>query len=140
MPALQKKHGLRRTLDNIIRFTSSIGEETTFTGSFKGGENIVVRGLVQGESQVDGAVVIAQTGKWFGNLTADIVVIAGQVQGDIHARQKIEIHQHANVVGNLFSPVIAIETGAIHQGHIDMKRVERISQFEERRAATDHAE
>jgi len=129
----EKKQSFRRTLDNIIRFTSSVGEGTIFIGSFSGGENIVVRGQVQGHSDVEGAVVIAETGKWVGELTADVVIVAGNVEGDVKAREKIEVQAGANIRGNLFSPVIAIESGAIHEGRIDMKNLQKIKHFEERR-------
>ena len=139
MQALEKsdrKARYRRTLDNVIRFTSSVGEGTTFTGSFSGGENIVVRGEVQGKSDVEGVVVISETGKWIGELTADVVIVAGYLEGDISAREKIEVQTTANINGNLFSPVIAIESGAVHIGRIDMKNLKQIKHFKEKREQT----
>lgn len=129
----EKKQGFRRTLDNFIRFTSTVGEGTTFTGSFGGGENIVVRGQVHGKSDVEGVVVIAETGKWIGELVADVVIVVGHVEGDISAREKIEVQASANIKGNLFSKVIAIESGAVHVGRIDMKNVKEIKRFKEKR-------
>jgi len=123
----------RRTLDSVIRFTSSIGENTVFNGSFSGGENIVVRGKVIGSSEVRGAVVIAETGSWHGGLSADVVVVYGHVQGDITAREKIELYRGARVAGDLCCPVIAMETGAVHEGHISMHS--KISSFVEKREA-----
>ena len=133
MHALDKKPVLRRTLDNIIRFTSSIGENTEFTGSFSGGENIVVRGHVRGESDVNGAVVIAETGRWDGTLVADIVIVAGIVNGDVIGREKIEVLSGAKITGNLSCPVIAIETGAVHDGRMDMSSTTRVERFYEKR-------
>ncbi len=137
MQAIEKKHHFRRTLDSLIRFTSSVGEETVFSGSFNGGENIVVRGLVQGESDIQGIVVVTDTGRWHGKLTADVVIVAGKVEGDIVAREKIEVHSMAKIVGNLHSPIIAIESGAVHDGHIDMTKVEKLKHFEEKREASE---
>ena len=133
MHALEKGHRFRRTLDSLIRFTSSVGEETVFTGSFNGGENIVVRGQVQGESDVQGIVVVTDTGRWQGQLTADVVVVSGKVEGDITAREKIEIHNTASITGNLHSPHIAIESGAVHDGRIDMSEVSQIDHYQEKR-------
>lgn len=132
-----KRKGFRRTLDNIIRFSSSVGEGTKFTGSFTGGENIVVRGHVQGKSNVEGVVVIAESGKWIGELIADTVVIAGNVEGDICAREKIEVQATANITGNMFSPVIAIESGAVHVGRIDMKNLQQIKHYTEKRESSE---
>ena len=133
MNSVQKKPVLQRTLDNIIRYTSSIGEDTQFTGSFSGGENIVVRGHVTGESNVNGAVVIAETGCWDGKLVADVVIVLGILNGDIVAREKIEVHSSAKITGNISSPMIAIETGAVHEGHIDMKASPIVKHFDEKR-------
>lgn len=133
MQTAQKKPVLRRTLDNIIRFTSSIGENTVFTGSFTGGENIVVRGHVRGESNVKGAVVVAETGIWEGRLTADIVIVSGTVKGDILARDKVEVLAGAKITGNLTSPIIALESGAIHDGHMEMSSTTRFERFNEKR-------
>lgn len=142
MSAAKPKAGdprkIRRTLDSIIRYTSSIGENTAFNGTFTGGENIVVRGKVTGKSDVQGAVVITETGRWIGELSADVVVVHGFVQGDITAREKIEMSSGARVEGNLRCPVIAMETGAVHEGHISMHS--NVSSFVEKREAAQHAE
>lgn len=134
MQSIKKQPVLGRTLDSIIRFTSSIGEGSTFTGSFSGGENIVVRGRVEGESDVQGAVVIAESGHWVGQLKADIVVVAGRVEGDITARDKIEVLNGAHITGNLDCAHIAMETGAVHVGHLSMNG--KLSTFEEKREAS----
>ena len=133
MRAINKPRTLRRTLDNIIRFTSSIGENTIFTGTFSGGENIVVRGQVQGESDVQGTVVITESGRWLGSLTADVVIIAGIVKGHVVARDKIEVLKTATIEGNLQCPSIAIETGAVHEGRIIMQEGGKVARFDEKR-------
>ena len=133
MNSSQKKPVLRRTLDNFIRYTSSIGEDSEFTGSFSGGENIVVHGHVIGESNVNGAVVIAETGSWDGKLVADVVIVRGILNGDIVAHEKVEVHSSAKIIGDISSPVIAIETGAVHEGHIDMTAKTIVKHFEEKR-------
>jgi cytoskeletal protein CcmA (bactofilin family) len=133
MPLFQNKQDSRRTLDNIIRFSTTIGENTKFTGSFSGGENIVVRGHVKGESDACRVVLITETGCWDGKLVADIVIVEGTVNGDIVAGEKIELLSGSKIIGNLSCPVIAIETGAVHEGHMDMKAVIRVDHFQEKR-------
>lgn len=128
-----EKHNKRRALDDIIRFTTTIAEDTRFTGSFDGGHDYVVRGSVTGDSVVSGAVVITQGGHWTGNLTADIIVVGGQVEGDLVAREKLEILNTARVTGNLQSPVLAIAKGAVHEGQLRMREQTQVTEFEERR-------
>lgn len=133
MPLSQNKPVIRRTLDNITRFSSCIGENTKFTGKFSGGENIVVRGHVTGEGEACEIVVITGTGCWDGKLDAEIVIVEGTVNGDIVAREKIELLSGSKIMGNLSCPVIAMETGAIHEGHIDMNTATKVKHFEEKR-------
>jgi len=133
MPPLKNKPVSRRTLDNITRFSSCIGENTEFTGKFSGGENIVVRGHVKGESDACRVVFITKTGSWDGKLVADIVIVEGTVNGDIVAGEKIELLSGSKITGNLSCPVIAIETGAVHDGHIDMSTTTEVKRFEEKR-------
>lgn len=133
MPSAKKKLVPGQGLGSSIRFTSSIGEGSTFTGSFSGGENIVVLGRVEGESDVQGTVVIAESGRWVGQIKADVVVVAGRVEGDIVARDKVELLKSGYIRGNLDSPNIAIETGAVHVGHLSMHG--KVSNFEQKREA-----
>lgn len=131
----RKKGKRRRTLDEIFRFATLVGETTKFEGSFKGGENFIVRGEVRGDSVVDGAVVIAEPGSWHGQITADVVVVEGRVEGGIDAREKIEILSTAKVLGTLQSPTLAIANGAFHEGEIRMRDRTDVTEFEEKRAA-----
>ncbi|MEJ2396736.1 MAG: polymer-forming cytoskeletal protein [Gammaproteobacteria bacterium] len=87
----------------------------------------------EGESDVRGAVVVAESGHWKGKLKADIVVVAGRFEGDITAREKIEVLNGAHINGNLACPNIAMETGAIHDGRLSMHS--KLSHFEEKREA-----
>ena len=50
-----KKNNYRRTLDRVMKFSSAIGENTTINGQFTGGENIMVRGTVKGDSSAPAA-------------------------------------------------------------------------------------
>ncbi|MFV1982441.1 MAG: polymer-forming cytoskeletal protein [Thiohalomonadales bacterium] len=123
----------RRTLDDIIRFTSSVGEKSIFTGNLSTADNVVIRGTVIGNSDVEGIIVIKSKGKWIGDMSAYSIVIDGQVEGNITAINKIEIQKNANIVGNLTSPKIAIERGARHEGQIHMDDKTNITTFEEKR-------
>jgi len=123
----------RRTLDEIIRFTSSVGENTIFTGTIDTPESIVVRGTVIGDSNIEGIVVIKKNGKWLGNITVRTIIINGYVEGDITAFEKIEIQKNAKLIGSLSCPKIAIECGAINEGRIHMEDKTQIITFKEKR-------
>lgn len=128
-----KKNYYRRALDSVLQFSSAIGEHTTICGQFTGGENIMVRGTVKGDSDVKGLIVVMERGCWIGHLVADVVVIAGRVEGNIEAREKIEIAASGHVLGDIRAPIIAMETGAVHEGRLQMPETSRLSQYQEKR-------
>ena len=116
----------RRSLDGVDGFTTSIGAGSTFSGTIGGRGHIIVLGTVEGNSDLDGTLVIAEGGHWIGDISAKHIVIAGQVEGSIVAREKMEIVSSARIEGSLTSPVIAIAEGAVHEGEIHMGDVKRI--------------
>jgi len=117
----------RRSLDGVDGFTTSIGPDSIFTGSIGGSGHTIVLGRVEGNSKLDGTLVIGESGRWIGDITAKHIVIAGQVDGSVTAREKMEIVCTAKIHGSLVSPFIAIAEGAVHEGEIRMGEVKRFA-------------
>lgn len=115
----------RRTLDAVNGFTTSVGPDSVFKGSISGTGHGIILGHVEGDSDVEGTLVVGETGVWHGNIFAENVVIAGKVEGNIVAKEKIDVVSTARVHGSLTSPFIAIAEGAIHEGEIHMAKVKR---------------
>jgi cytoskeletal protein CcmA (bactofilin family) len=118
----------RRTLDRLGGFSTSIGADNVFKGSLSGVGHCVVLGRVEGDSVLDGTVVLTKGAYWVGNLEAENVVIAGQVKGSVTARRKLEIVSTAEIDGTLHAPYIVIAEGAVHRGEIHMAEVKRIAE------------
>lgn len=123
----------RRTLDQVGEFATFIGPGSAFTGTFRGRDNYIVFGSVQGDCDLEGALILGETGCWTGNIAAHFVVIAGTVTGDVTAREKIELASTARVRGTLKSPVIAMAEGAVHEGAIHMSATTQFVRFSDRR-------
>lgn len=115
----------RRTLDAVNGFTTSVGPDNVFKGSITGNGHCIILGNVEGDSDVEGTLVVGDGGVWTGNIFAENVVIAGQVDGNIVAKEKIDIVSTAKINGSLTSPFIAIAEGAVHDGEIHMAKVKR---------------
>jgi len=124
--SLAKNKG-RRSLDGVDGFTTSIGPGSVFTGTISGEGHTIVLGHIEGNSELNGTVVVGEGGTWVGNITADIVVIAGTMEGCTFAREKIEILSSARMHGSLTSPVIAIAEGAVHDGEVRMGDVKHFT-------------
>jgi len=121
----------RRSLDYLSKLPTILGHEVVHVGALVGPDNYVVHGRVQGDSDIDGALLIGPDCLWVGNITADTVIIKGRVEGDVQARFKLELRPSARVKGNLSSPVIAIAEGAVLQGQVSPDSI--LTQFRERR-------
>lgn len=115
----------RRTLDTVNGFTTSVGPENVFKGSITGTGHSIILGKVEGDSDVEGTLVVGDSGVWTGNIYAENVVIAGKVEGNIVAKEKIDVVSTAVIKGGLTSPFIAIAEGAVHEGEIHMAKVKR---------------
>jgi len=108
-----------------------LGHEVVHVGTLAGPENYVVHGKVQGDSDIDGALMIGPDCLWVGNITADTVIVKGRVEGDVYARFKLEVRPSARIKGNLSSPVIAIAEGAVVHGNISPDSL--LTRYTERR-------
>ena len=128
---LRKKR--RRTLDHVPAFSTVIGAGSTCAGNFSGKDNYAVYGRVEGECDLDGTLMLGQSGHWVGEIVATHVIIAGTVEGNVTAREKLELAPSANIRGNLKSAVIAIAEGAVYDGQIRMEQATRVTRFVERR-------
>lgn len=124
----------RRALDGVKQFTTLIGNGTHLTGTLRGSENCIVNGSVEGNCEIDGTLVLGETGRWHGNITATMAIISGEIVGDIVTGEKLELSASARITGNITSPVVAMAEGAIHQGGIKMTRGGgALSNFQEKR-------
>jgi cytoskeletal protein CcmA (bactofilin family) len=124
----------RRTLDSVKQFTTLIGVGTRLTGTLRGSENCIVNGTVEGDCEIDGMLVLGESGRWHGNIRATTAILSGEVTGDITVSDKLELSATARVSGKIACPVVAMAEGAIHQGGITMAREGgNLSSFQEKR-------
>lgn len=117
----------RRSLDGVDGFTTSVGPGSVFTGTIGGSGHTIVLGRVEGNSELNGTLVIGEGGVWIGDVTAKNVTVAGRLEGSIVAHEKLEILSSAQIRGSLTSPVIAIAEGAVHDGDVHMGEVRRFT-------------
>ena len=95
-------------------------------------KNYIAHGEVQGDCDIQGALLIAEGCRWRGNIHAQVVIIKGRVEGNIQADDKLELRDYCQVYGSLSAPLIAIGHLAKLRGEIDNSSL--VSHFPERRA------
>ena len=110
-----------------------IAAETVIVGNIRGKGQFVVSGEVHGDGELDGPLLLAVTGSWFGNIQAHQAIVAGKIVGGIVALDKLEIGVTAVIRGRIRARTIAIAKGAIVEGEIEVTSGIRILEFQEKR-------
>ncbi|MGD8558588.1 MAG: polymer-forming cytoskeletal protein [Gammaproteobacteria bacterium] len=123
----------RRTLDAVEGFATSVGEGTKISGNMGGKGHSIILGEVEGDCNLDGTLVIGETGRWLGNVKASTIVIAGEVEGEVTAEEKLEILSTARIKGTIKAKSLAIAEGAVHQGEVSMSSHHDVTRFTDQR-------
>lgn len=121
----------RRSLDHLDKVPTILGHGVRHVGQLDGRENYMVHGRVDGDSDIDGVLLIGDAALWVGNIVADMVIVKGRVEGSIRARFKLEVRSSARIKGDLSSPLIAVADGAVVQGRMSPDSI--VTRFSERR-------
>jgi cytoskeletal protein CcmA (bactofilin family) len=121
-------------MDGLDELPTLVGEGSRVVGNLAGGGHLVVYGEVQGDSDFDGAVTLAQSGRWTGTLRAVHIVIAGTVEGDVVAQVRLELTPTARVTGGLTAGRMAIAEGAVVEGSLNITGEAGLHRFKEKRS------
>jgi cytoskeletal protein CcmA (bactofilin family) len=97
-----------------------VGSNVHLTGTLKDDSDIVVHGSVDGEVRSEQNVVIGDSAKIKGPITAQNISISGGVTGTITATDKLEIHPTGHVEGNIKAKDLVIHSGAFFTGKSEM--------------------
>ena len=93
-----------------------IAQGITFTGTLQGEGVVQVEGVVAGEFDMTGAVIVAESGLVRGPITADVVRVAGRVEGNIHAREHMRLESSGSLDGDVTTASLVVEDGGILNG------------------------
>ena len=97
-----------------------IAQGITFTGTIRGEGVIQVEGVVEGEFDMTGAVVVAESGLIRGPVAADVVRVAGRVEGNVHAREHMRLESSGSLDGDVTTASLVVEDGGCLNGRSTM--------------------
>lgn len=123
----------RRFLEGGAVSPTFIGAQSVFEGNIRGVGQFVVSGEVHGDGDVQGGLNLCAGARWHGHIRAQQAIIAGEIVGSLIVAGKLEIGHRAVIRGNVSARTIAIASGAIVDGDIDVTSDEPLVRFEERR-------
>ena len=94
---------------------------TTIVGEIKSDGDFRVDGVIEGNIDVEGRIVVGQTGSIKGSVVCVDAEIEGSLSGTIKVSNLLSLKESANVTGDVTIGKLAIEPGAIFDATCTMK-------------------
>ena len=94
------------------------GSRVTGQLNFQGAARI--DGIVDGEIQCQGMLVIGAGAEVRAKITGQTVVVHGRVEGNVIAKERLELVAPARLYGNIVTPRLTIAEGVVFDGDCSM--------------------
>ena len=119
---------------NIITKGTVIKGDVTSTGDFR------LDGTLEGNIQLNGKLVVGDTGIVNGNILCMNANIIGTVNGNLSVKELLSLHATARVKGDILINKLSIEPGAVFTGKCRMlDEVRQQQQLDAEHAAAEQA-
>jgi len=123
----------RRLIDQIGDSPTFIAEGSRLTGDLETPGPLIVCGAIRGDGHVGGALHLAVSAQWEGEIHARAAVIAGRLTGSLVVAEKLEVGASAVIRADILARSIAVARGAVIDGAVTVTSGEPVVQFEEKR-------
>ena len=77
---------------------------------------VQVEGVVEGEFDMVGAVIVAESGLIRGPVAADVVRVAGRIEGNVQAREHMRLESSGSLDGDVKTASLVVEDGGVLNG------------------------
>ena len=118
---------------NIVTNGTTIKGDITASGDFR------LDGTLEGNIQLNGKLVVGDTGIVNGIILCQNANIIGTVNGNLSVKELLSLHTTARVKGDILINKLSIEPGAVFTGKCRMLDEVRQQQEAEARAAAEAA-
>jgi len=97
-----------------------MGPGTHIKGSIHIKSSGRIDGLVEGEVRSDQDLIVGETGRIYGQITAKRAIIGGKVRGEVRAKLKVILENKADLKGDINTEKLQISEGAKFNGKCNM--------------------
>ena len=101
-----------------------ITQGITLKGTVEGEGVVQVEGTVIGEFNMVGAIIVAESGRVKGPITADVVRVAGRVEGNVTAREHLRLENTGALFGDVATASLVVEDGGCFNGRSTMMKAQ----------------
>ena len=102
-----------------------IGKGVEFKGTISYSGTVRIDGLLDGEIQTDGTLLVGEEAIITAKVTAGTVVCMGKITGDVEAKDKVKLQSPAVLNGGVKTPMLSIEEGVLFNGTLQMPQAVR---------------
>jgi len=81
-------------------------------------ESMRIEGTVIGDIEIDGVLIIGDSGYVDGNISAGSVRVAGRIYGNVQCQHALHLTSTADVTGDVSASSLVIDNGAILLGYL----------------------
>lgn len=107
---------MTRNFETETSAVNLLCEGTSITGDIESSCDIRVDGFLNGKMNVNGKVVIGDSGAVDGDIVCKTIDVLGVVDGNVNAAEMVTLKSTAKINGNINTVKIAVEPGAQFTG------------------------
>jgi cytoskeletal protein CcmA (bactofilin family) len=100
----------------------NIASGTTIEGNFKAQSNIRLEGVIEGDVECLGRIVLSEKAQIKGQVQCHTMLCKGKVTGDITATALIHLHNTAVITGDVYYDKLQVDEGAVFNGRATAAR------------------
>lgn len=110
----------RKKEDSIENIDSLIGEGIKILGNIEGKGNLRIDGIVEGDINYNGNIVISETGSVKGSIKASDISLSGTINGNVYSKTKIVIQPMGILIGDIEVYSFVVHENAKFDGNCKM--------------------
>ena len=107
--------------DGQADIAAYVGKGVEFRGTISYSGTVRIDGVLDGEIETDGALLIGEEAVIHAKVTAGTIICKGQMTGDVVARDRVKLRAPAIFSGNIKTSMLSIEDGVIFNGGLEMR-------------------
>ncbi|WP_114748006.1 bactofilin family protein [Pleomorphovibrio marinus] len=110
----------KKSTTAMVNSNNLVAAGTVIVGNIGTPGNIRVEGTVEGSLESQKKIIIGESAKVNGDVSANEVEVAGNVNGEIRCKDTLFLKKSALIIGDIFTKKLIIENGAEFNGKCQM--------------------
>ncbi|MEO1957618.1 MAG: polymer-forming cytoskeletal protein [Methylophilaceae bacterium] len=112
----KKSNKIDSSIDTLIGANTVVSGDVTFSGGLR--VDGTIRGNIQEQAGSQGTIILGESGRIEGSVTAASIVLLGAVTGSVNAGQFVELRGKASIKGDLHYTALEMQEGAVVNGKL----------------------